>query len=55
MKHLEDRDRRKLSKMGVKGQKQIIADIYGSNNGVTKELDWPHQMMETILKRNWNH
>ena len=38
VKHLEDCDKRKLSKMGVKGQKRILADIYGSNNGVTKEL-----------------
>lgn len=38
VKHLEDCDKRKLSKMGVKGQKRIVAGIYGSNNGVTKEL-----------------
>lgn len=38
VKHLYDRDQRKLSKMGARGQKKILADIYGTNDGITREL-----------------
>ena len=38
VKHLSDRDKRKLTSMGGRGIKTIISDIYGSNDGITKEI-----------------
>ena len=38
VKHLSDRDRRKLAKMGGKHHRRIINDIYGCNDGITREL-----------------
>jgi len=38
VKHLSDADQRKLTKLGGRGVKQIIGDIYGIFDGVTREL-----------------
>jgi len=38
VKHIRDADKRKLSKIGGTGHQRILRDIYGSNDGITKEL-----------------
>ena len=38
VKHLSDRDRRKLTSMGGRSHHRIISDIYGVNDGITREL-----------------
>ena len=38
MKHMSDRDQKKLTSLKVRGQKEIIADIYGTNDGYAREL-----------------
>ena len=39
VKHMSDRDQTKLTSLKARGQKEIIADIYGTNDGYTRELD----------------
>ena len=38
VKHMSDRDQKKLTSLKARGQKEIIADIYGTNDGYTREL-----------------
>lgn len=38
VKHMSDRDKKKLTKINARGQRKIIADIYGTNDGVAREL-----------------
>ena len=38
MQHISDRDQKKLTSLKARGQKEIIADIYGTNDGYTREL-----------------
>ena len=38
VKHMCDRDQKKLTSLKARGQKEIIADIYGTNDGYTREL-----------------
>ena len=39
VKHMCDRHQKKLTSLKARGQKEIIADIYGTNDGYTRELD----------------
>lgn len=38
VKHMSDRDKKKLTKINARGQRKIIADIYKTNDGVAREL-----------------
>ena len=38
VKHMSDRDQTKLTSLKARGQKEIIADIYGTNDDYTREL-----------------
>ena len=38
VKHMSDRDQKKLTSLKARVQKEIIADIYGINDGYTREL-----------------
>ena len=38
VKHMSDRDQKKLTRLKARDQKEIVADIYGTNDGYTREL-----------------
>ena len=38
VKHMSDRDKKKLTKLNAKGKREILHDIYGISDGVTREL-----------------
>ena len=38
LKHMSDRDKKKLTELKAQNQRSIIADIYGKNDGVVREL-----------------
>ena len=39
VKHMPDRDRKKLTKLKTQGQKEIVVDIYDTNDDYTRALD----------------
>lgn len=60
VKHMADRDQKKLTQLKARGQRKIIADIYGTNDGVVRELglasaddedDFTAKLMS--LKEDW--
>lgn len=60
VKHMSDRDKKKLTQLGAKGQKNFLADIYGINDGVVMELGLASAEDEDdfkakldSLKENW--
>jgi len=62
VKHLSDRDNRKLTNIGARYNTRILSDIYGCNDGITRELglasaedadDFKAKLLS--LEESWNN